>query len=105
MVPEPFGFVAAPGHQRHEDAGAGSLLAAAVSVRARSVQDALSVGAGEAAISISGDPAQPEPLVHTIRAVGLATEPLLPRERARGSPCAVLTAAPWPVDERQSADV
>jgi NAD(P)H-flavin reductase len=31
-------------------------------------------GVGEAAISISGDPTSPNPLIHTIRAVGTATK-------------------------------
>jgi NAD(P)H-flavin reductase len=34
-------------------------------------------GVGEVPISMSGDPARPEPLVHTVRAVGTVTEPLV----------------------------
>ncbi len=62
-------------------------------------------GCGEVPISISGDPDQPERLVHTVRAVGLATEALCaarPGERlaVRGP-----FGRPWPMDQLQSADV
>ena len=40
-------------------------------------------GAGEVPISISGDPDRPERLVHTVRAVGLATEAICAAEPGR----------------------
>jgi len=40
-------------------------------------------GAGEVPISISGDPARPERLVHTVRAVGLATRAICAAEAGR----------------------
>ena len=42
-------------------------------------------GAGEVPISISGDPDEPERLVHTIRAVGMATRGDLRRRGRRGA--------------------
>jgi NAD(P)H-flavin reductase len=62
-------------------------------------------GAGEVPISISGDPARPERLVQTIRAVGLATEAI-----CRAEPGQVLSVRgplgkPWPVDTAEGADV
>ena len=63
-------------------------------------------GAGEVPISISGDPAAPEPLVHTVRAVGLATQAICdaPR-RARCSACADRSAGPGRWREIEGADV
>ena len=40
-------------------------------------------GVGEVPISISGDPAEPEPLVHTIRAVGTVSQALASLKRGR----------------------
>lgn len=62
-------------------------------------------GAGEVAISISGDPAHPEKLIHTIRAVGSVTQAL---ERLKKG--AVLGVRgpfgkPWPVAELEGRDV
>jgi len=62
-------------------------------------------GAGEVPISISGDPARTHPLVHTVRAVGLATEAICACE-----PGAVLAVRgpfgrPWPVTELEDGDV
>ncbi len=62
-------------------------------------------GAGEVPISISGDPATPQRLVHTVRAVGLATEAICSAE-----PGTVLWARgpfgePWPVDADGETDV
>jgi NAD(P)H-flavin reductase len=62
-------------------------------------------GAGEVPISISGDPDRPEPLVHTVRSVGLATAAI-----CRTEPGQVLSVrgpfgGPWPVEEVQSCDV
>jgi NAD(P)H-flavin reductase len=63
-------------------------------------------GNGEVPISISGDPEAGGPLVHTVRAVGLATAAI-----CRAEPGAVLGVRgpfgrPWPVQELQAgADV
>ncbi len=62
-------------------------------------------GTGEVPISISGDPARPAPLVHTVRAVGLATQAICAAE-----PGAVLGVRgpfgrPWPVADAEGADV
>jgi NAD(P)H-flavin reductase len=62
-------------------------------------------GAGEVPISISGDPDHPERLVHTVRAVGLATEAI-----CRAAPGEVLSVrgpfgCPWPVEAVEGADV
>jgi NAD(P)H-flavin reductase len=62
-------------------------------------------GAGEVPISISGDQARPDVLVHTVRAVGPAT-----RAICAARPGDVLSVRgpfgrPWPVDEVQGADV
>ena len=62
-------------------------------------------GAGEVPISISGDPAQPRELVHTIRAVGSVTR-LLQRLRP-GQVIGVRGpfGAPWPIKELGGQDV
>jgi len=62
-------------------------------------------GAGEVPISISGDPAAGGPLVHTVRAVGLATTAI-----CKAEPGAVLGVRgpfgrPWPVEELEGRDV
>ncbi len=62
-------------------------------------------GAGEVPISISGDPDRPDRLVHTVRAVGLATEAI-----CASPPGHVLAARgpfgePWPVEQAEGADV
>jgi len=62
-------------------------------------------GVGEVPISVSGDPARPDSLVHTVRAVGSVTEAL-----CRGSPGGMLgVRGPfgtcWPVGEAAAGDV
>ncbi len=62
-------------------------------------------GVGEVPISISGDPAQPHPQVHTIRAVGAVTQAL-----ARLRPGAILGlrgpfGSHWPLEEAVGRDV
>ena len=62
-------------------------------------------GAGEVPISISGDPAQPQRLVHTVRAVGAATAAI-----CSVSPGAILGVRgpfgdAWPVAEAEGSDV
>lgn len=62
-------------------------------------------GAGEVPISISGDPARPEQLVHTIRAVGAVTRLL--QKLKRGDVVGVRGpyGTSWPVDEAQGHDL
>ncbi len=61
-------------------------------------------GVGEAPISISGDPGQPQTPVHTIRAVGAVTHVL--RALRRGDALGVRGpfGTPWPVAEAQGGD-
>jgi len=60
---------------------------------------------GEVPISISGDPGAAGPLVHTVRAVGLATEAIC--AAAPGSVLAVRGpfGRPWPLQELEGGDV
>lgn len=60
---------------------------------------------GEVPISISGDPAQPERLVHTIRAVGSVTRAMA--ELGQGSVLGVRGpyGTGWPLDEIRGRDV
>jgi NAD(P)H-flavin reductase len=62
-------------------------------------------GAGEVPISISGDPARPEQLVHTIRAVGAVTRLL--QKLKRGDVVGVRGpyGTAWPVEEAQGHDL
>jgi NAD(P)H-flavin reductase len=62
-------------------------------------------GAGEAPISISGDPRTPELLVHTVRVAGLATQAIC--ERAPGQVLGVRGpfGSAWPVAACEGADV
>lgn len=62
-------------------------------------------GRGEVPISISGDPAEPGTLVHTIRAVGDVTQAL--RALRKGDVVGVRGpfGAPWPVEAAHGADV
>jgi NAD(P)H-flavin reductase len=62
-------------------------------------------GVGEVPISISGDPARPEVLVHTIRAVGAATRAL--QRLTRGDWIGVRGpfGTSWPVTEAHGHDV
>lgn len=62
-------------------------------------------GAGEAAISISGDPGVPDTLVHTVRAVGNVTNFLC---RARIGDTLLVRGPfgrPWPLDAARRRDV
>jgi len=63
------------------------------------------IGVGEVAISISGDPAEPERLVHTIRAVGTVTGAL----ESLGEGAVIGVRGPygsaWPLDEARGRDV
>jgi NAD(P)H-flavin reductase len=62
-------------------------------------------GVGEVAISVSGDPGQPERLVHTIREVGTVTRAL--RRLGQGGVLGVRGpyGTPWPVEAARGADV
>ena len=62
-------------------------------------------GAGEVPISISGDPDKPERLVHTVKAVGLATEAICAAERGQVLSVRGPFGRPWPVDQVEGADV
>ncbi|HEY5188560.1 MAG TPA: FAD/NAD(P)-binding protein [Solirubrobacteraceae bacterium] len=64
-----------------------------------------SVGHGEVPISISGDPAEPECLIHTVRSVGLATAAI-----CQAQPGAILGVrgpfgTSWPVQAARGGDV
>jgi NAD(P)H-flavin reductase len=62
-------------------------------------------GTGEVPISISGDPDGEGPLVHTVRAVGLATKAIC--EAREGDVLSVRGpfGRPWPVEDLAGADV
>lgn len=83
------------------------LDAAAAPVRFRPGQFTMvwRYGLGEVAISVSGDPGEPERLVHTIRAVGAVTRPIV--ELGPGDVLGVRGpfGRPWPVDRAEGSDV
>ena len=62
-------------------------------------------GAGEVPISISGDPDTPERLVHTVRAVGLATGAICDARPGQVLSVRGPFGNPWPVDAVEGADV
>jgi NAD(P)H-flavin reductase len=62
-------------------------------------------GCGEVPISISGDPDQPEVLVHTVREVGLATAAICASEPGRVLAARGPFGEPWPVEQADGADV
>jgi len=62
-------------------------------------------GCGEVPISISGDPAEPRRLVHTVRAVGAATAAICASEPGRVLGVRGPFGRPWPVDAIEGADV
>ncbi|HYB25086.1 MAG TPA: FAD/NAD(P)-binding protein [Solirubrobacteraceae bacterium] len=62
-------------------------------------------GAGEVPISISGDPDEPERLVHTVRAVGLATEAICAAGPGRRLLVRGPFGEPWPIEQAEGADV
>jgi len=100
MVPEPFEVIS----RRQDTADTWTLELA------RSTGDPLAFapgqftmisagGAGEVPISISGDPDRPERLVHTVRAVGLATEAICASEPGHMLGARGPFGAPWPVQQ------
>jgi len=62
-------------------------------------------GAGEVPISISGNPGGDGPLVHTVRAVGLATQAICHAQPGEALGVRGPFGRPWPVAEVQDADV
>lgn len=62
-------------------------------------------GSGEVPISISGHPDDPDRLVHTVRAVGLATEAICRAEPGRTLGVRGPFGEPWPVEQAEGADV
>jgi len=62
-------------------------------------------GAGEVAISISGDPARPDRLTHTIRAVGSVTQALARLRRGAVLGVRGPFGTPWPVADLEGRDV
>src|SRR5262249_5184051 len=62
-------------------------------------------GSGEVPISISGDPADPAILVHTVRGVGLATEALCASQPGEFLSARGPFGAPWPVGDLEGCDV
>jgi len=62
-------------------------------------------GAGEVPISISGDPDSSELLVHTVRAVGLATEAICAARPGSRLSVRGPFGRPWPVQAAEGGDV
>jgi NAD(P)H-flavin reductase len=62
-------------------------------------------GAGEVPISISGDPGRPERLVHTVRAVGLATEAICRAEPGDRLGVRGPFGTAWPIEQLEGLDV
>lgn len=62
-------------------------------------------GVGEVPISISGDPAKPELLVHTIRAVGATTRAMQGLQKGDWVGVRGPFGAPWPADQAHGHDV
>ncbi|MDK9720787.1 MAG: FAD/NAD(P)-binding protein [Rhodospirillales bacterium] len=64
-----------------------------------------SFGAGEVPISISGDPADPSKLIHTIRRVGAATEAIGNLSEGMAVGIRGPFGNPWPVEEAFGSDL
>lgn len=62
-------------------------------------------GVGEVAISISGDPSQPQALVHTVRAVGAVTQAICSLKRGDQIGVRGPFGSHWPVEEARGSDV
>jgi len=62
------------------------------------------LGVGEVPISISGDPARPGSLVHTIRAVGTVTKPMVRLKRGDMLGVRGPFGSSWPVEEAKGRD-
>jgi NAD(P)H-flavin reductase len=63
------------------------------------------MGKGEVPISISGNPLEPAPLIHTIRAVGEATQALVGLEPGATVGVRGPFGSAWPVEEAEGKDV
>jgi len=62
-------------------------------------------GVGEVPISISGDPARPDPLIHTIRAVGPVTKAIGQSKRGDILGLRGPFGSHWPVEEAVGSDI
>jgi NAD(P)H-flavin reductase len=62
-------------------------------------------GAGEVPISISGDPARPDRLVHTVRSVGMVSEALCRLRRGQYAGVRGPFGSAWPLVEARGRDV
>src|SRR5919197_1631564 len=62
-------------------------------------------GAGEAPVSVSGDPADEATLVHTVRAVGAVTAAICAAEPGDRIGVRGPYGRPWPVAEAEGRDV
>ena len=62
-------------------------------------------GIGEVPISISGDPSEPQSLIHTIRAVGAATKTLCGLSRGEILGVRGPFGTAWPVTEAEGCDL
>ena len=62
-------------------------------------------GVGEVAISVSGDPAQPSPLIHTLRAVGAVTRGLCSLKPGDAVGVRGPFGTVWPLDQAEGNDV
>ena len=106
MVPEPFEVL----RRRQDTRDTWTLWLKSCDGRAVSFQPGQFMmisagGAGEVPISISGDPDEPELLVHTVRAVGLATDALCSAKPGRILAVRGPFGRSWPVGELEGQDV
>jgi NAD(P)H-flavin reductase len=62
-------------------------------------------GIGEVPISISGDPSRPDPLIHTVRAVGAVTRAICSLRRGAELGVRGPYGSCWPVEESAGSDV
>ncbi len=62
-------------------------------------------GAGEVPMSISGDPDEPQRLVHTVHSLGLATQAVCEAEPGQVLSVRGPFGRPWPVEAVEGADV
>lgn len=62
-------------------------------------------GVGEVPISISGDPAKPEKLVHTVRTVGATSNALVNLKKGDVVGVRGPFGAPWPVEAHEGNDI
>jgi NAD(P)H-flavin reductase len=106
MVPEPFEVLST----RHDTTDTWTLeLAACSGERLKFDPGQFTMlsagGAGEVPISISGDPDRPERLVHTVRAVGLATQAICAAGPGRILGVRGPYGRSWPVEQAEGSDV